>query len=93
MRVFFRGSYRVTGRVQGVGFRYSTLHHANRIGLTGFVRNLPDGSVEAVAEGTAEQLDVFESFLKEGPSLSRVEHLSIARVETDNREYRNFSVH
>ena len=42
---------RFTGTVQGVGFRYSTLHLANRLGLAGWVRNKEDGSVEVVAEG------------------------------------------
>ena len=45
------------GRVQGVGFRFTTHRMANRHQLTGFVRNLPDGSVEMLAQGTAEDID------------------------------------
>ena len=44
------------GRVQGVGFRYTTHRAANRYGLTGFVRNLPDASVEALMQGTAPNI-------------------------------------
>jgi len=90
--VFFRGYYRVTGRVQGVGFRYTTFHKARAIDVTGFVRNLSDGSVEAEAEGTAAQLEALEAFLRTGPSASRVDALSVRRTETDHREYRDFSI-
>ena len=48
-----------SGRVQGVGFRYTTCHVANRFAVTGYVRNLPDGRVELVAEGEPGELDNF----------------------------------
>ena len=51
-----------SGQVQGVGFRFTTKKIADKLGLTGFVRNLPDGKVEAVCEGKASVLD---EFLKE----------------------------
>ena len=47
------------GRVQGVGFRYTTCSAADRFDVTGYVRNLPDGRVELVAEGTERELDLF----------------------------------
>ncbi|MDD4956753.1 MAG: acylphosphatase [Candidatus Omnitrophica bacterium] len=47
------------GTVQGVGFRFTALNAAKRSGVSGFVRNLPDGSVEAVCEGTGNQIDAF----------------------------------
>ncbi len=47
------------GDVQGVGFRYTACRVANGFAITGYVRNLPDGSVECVAEGTAEEIDAF----------------------------------
>jgi acylphosphatase len=50
---------RYTGRVQGVGFRYTTQRLAERFPVGGYVRNLPDGSVELVAEGVAEAVDAF----------------------------------
>ena len=58
----------LSGRVQGVGFRYFTLDAARREGLHGYVTNRDDGSVEAVAEGDAESLERFERALRRGPS-------------------------
>ena len=67
----------VSGRVQGVGFRYFALDAARRDGLQGYVTNRDDGSVEAVAEGEAEALERFERALRRGPSRSRVEHVLV----------------
>ena len=58
---------RVDGAVQGVGFRYSTVHQARRLGLCGYVRNLWNGMVEVVAEGQQEKLQQFERWLRRGP--------------------------
>ena len=52
------------GRVQGVGFRYYAVNKANQLGLTGWVRNLPDGSVEMEAQGYEEQIDELIIFLQ-----------------------------
>ncbi|CUU35847.1 MAG: acylphosphatase [Fimbriimonadales bacterium] len=58
----------VYGRVQGVGFRWFVQEHATRLGLTGYVRNLPDGSVEVVAEGEESALrTLLEQVLRVGP--------------------------
>jgi acylphosphatase len=57
----------VRGRVQGVGFRATTLSEARKLGLAGWVRNRIDGSVEVEAEGPAEALETFLSFLRRGP--------------------------
>jgi acylphosphatase len=62
----------VTGYVQGVGFRWFVMRRARSLGLTGWVRNLPDGSVEAWAEGDEEALTNLESLLRLGPSSSTV---------------------
>lgn len=64
--------YLVTGRVQGVGFRWWTARLAEGIGVIGWVRNRPDGAVEIEAWGDAEQLDHFERRLLEGPPGARV---------------------
>ena len=64
--------YLVTGRVQGVGYRYFVLREAERLGLAGFARNLPDGRVEVVAEGTEEVLGHLEARLRAGPSFASV---------------------
>jgi acylphosphatase len=75
MRVARR--YLVSGRVQGVGFRYFAQDVANREGLTGYVRNLPNGSVEVTAEGDDESLRRFEAALWRGPSHARVENVEV----------------
>lgn len=64
--------YVVTGRVQGVGYRYFVLREAERLGLAGFARNLPDGGVEVVAEGPEEALGELEARLRRGPSFASV---------------------
>ena len=60
------------GRVQGVGFRYAACDEAERLGLTGWVRNLPNGDVEALACGDSEALQAFERWLWKGPRAARV---------------------
>ena len=70
----------VSGRVQGVGFRYFALDAARRDGLQGYVTNRDDGCVEAVAEGEAEALERFERALRRGPSRSRVEHVMVEEL-------------
>jgi acylphosphatase len=57
----------IDGRVQGVSFRYYTVRRARDLGLTGYVRNEPDGSVTVVAEGPRSDLDELLSFLRVGP--------------------------
>lgn len=69
---------RVYGRVQGVGFRAFTQRRAGQLGLSGWVRNEPDGSVRVVAEGPRSTLRQFLDYLHQGPGVGRVE-----RVETD----------
>ena len=63
--------YRIRGRVQGVGYRYFTRRIALRLGVRGFVRNLPDGDVEVHAEGDGEVLQEFRFELERGPVSSR----------------------
>jgi acylphosphatase len=58
---------RVTGRVQGVGFRWSAVREARRLGLRGWVRNADDGSVEVEAEGPPADLEAFLAWLRTGP--------------------------
>jgi len=73
--------YVISGRVQGVGFRFFTEAAAAREALHGWVRNLPDGRVEIVAEGDAEALQRFERHMRHGPPGARIE-----RVEVDHTE-------
>ena len=70
--------YLITGRVQGVGYRYFALREAQELGVAGFARNLPDGRVEVVAEGADQALADFEARLREGPSFAQVEGLDRA---------------
>jgi len=72
--------YLVTGRVQGVGYRYFVLREAERLGLAGFTRNLPDGRVEVVAEGPEEVLGQLDTRLRSGPSFARVDGVERAAV-------------
>jgi acylphosphatase len=68
----------VSGRIQGVNFRFYTRVAAKEIGVTGWVRNRTDGTVEVVAEGTQQQLEQFVQFLNVGPASARV-----SQVQTD----------
>jgi acylphosphatase len=70
----------VRGRVQGVGFRASTASEARHLGVSGWVRNLPDGNVEVLAEGSAEAVDALLAWLAHGPPGARVTGVDIADV-------------
>lgn len=81
---------RVCGRVQGVGFRYSAIREAHRLGIRGWVRNAANGDVEVWAEGDQKQLAAFLSWLHRGPEFSRVDS-----VETQDKQpagYYDFGV-
>jgi len=69
--------YVMTGRVQGVGFRFFAEAAALREGVHGWVRNLPDGRVEAFLEGDAEAIDRVEAALRRGPSSSRIDEVTV----------------
>ncbi len=68
---------RIYGQVQGVFFRASTEAEARRLGLTGWVRNCPDGSVEDVAEGPRAKLENLVVWCRHGPAHARVDHVEI----------------
>jgi acylphosphatase len=69
--------YLISGRVQGVGFRYFAEDAALREGIHGWVRNLPDGRVEAAADGDAEALMRFERAIRQGPRGAQVEDVEV----------------
>ena len=71
-----RARLTVSGRVQGVFYRVSAAQQAERLGLTGWVRNLPDGRVEAVVQGAEEPVEAMIEWCREGPS-----HAEVTEVE------------
>jgi len=81
---------RVSGRVQGVGFRYYAAHVAQGMGLTGSVRNTPEGGVEAVAEGEEAKLHEFLVALHHGPHAAEVTEVATAWSESTG-EFQGFS--
>ncbi len=81
----------VSGKVQGVWYRASTVEEARRLGLTGWVRNLPDGRVEIVAEGPKERLEELIAWCHEGPPLAVVDRVDVV-WETATGEFPDFSI-
>lgn len=72
---------KITGHVQGVGFRYFSHKKANELGIKGWVRNSTDGSVVIVAQGNEFDINTFIDFLKIGPRLSNVSHISKVKMK------------
>ena len=83
--------YIVSGRVQGVGFRFFAIRAARRLGVVGSVRNLPDGTVEAIAEGPAEAVAEFRAELWRGPSYAQVTAVDESDLKPSGR-YKGFDV-
>jgi acylphosphatase len=81
----------VIGRVQGVGYRYYAEDEANRLGLTGYVRNKPDKSVEVVVEGDRKVLEGFLALLRIGPSGGAVSDVIFTFVPATD-EFYDFSI-
>ncbi|MGB3403949.1 MAG: acylphosphatase [Microcoleaceae cyanobacterium] len=74
---FIRVHVWISGRVQGVGYRFSTLHQARQRDLNGWVRNLPDGRVEAVFEGTLTNIEEMIQWCHHGPSAAKPENVGV----------------
>jgi acylphosphatase len=77
--------YIVTGRVQGVGFRWFVEHAAVLLGLSGWVRNRADGSVEVLASGSREKLHDLYTELRKGPRASRVDNVEVEDTAPDTK--------
>jgi acylphosphatase len=84
--------YFVSGIVQGVGFRYFTQDEAERLHLSGFVRNLRDGRVEVYAIGAAENLARLRTLIERGPRGAMVQHIAEESAEVNLRFTEEFSI-
>lgn len=86
-----RAHVKIQGRVQGVYFRASTVRQAQDLGLTGWVRNCADGSVEAVAEGSRDQIELLIAWCHQGPPGAQVSNVTV-QWDTAQNVLRGFSV-
>ena len=82
----------ITGRVQGVGFRWFVKRTAVRLDLAGWVRNRPDGSVEVAAEGASEAMIALRRALAEGPDGAHVTEIAEVRAESLDTLTRPFAI-
>ena len=80
----------IYGKVQNVGFRFYTRRKAKETGITGFVRNQPDGSVYVEAEGQPEKLDEFISWCKTGPPWANVKDISVQDCTV--QDFKDFTI-
>ena len=86
-----RVSVIVRGRVQGVAFRQSTVARALDLGVSGWVRNLPDGSVEGLFEGAESAVNALVAWCRQGPPAALVEQVEV-RQETCTGEFADFTI-
>ncbi len=82
----------ISGRVQGVGFRWFVLREAERLGVTGWARNLWDGRVEVMGQGTLSMLHEFQKGLHKGPLLSSVEKVEKSEVTSEVSTFKSFEI-
>ncbi len=82
----------ISGRVQGVSFRFFTQENAKKLGLQGWVRNLADGRVEALVFGPTEKLKLFAELLAIGPTRAKVTSIEQKVVETQ-QSMKEFKIH
>lgn len=82
----------VSGKVQGVGFRMSTLQKARQIGVNGYVRNLTNGDVKIVAFGETEKVDTLKKWAEFGPPSSVVNNLEVNVIADDGEQFEGFEI-
>ncbi|OZI55051.1 acylphosphatase [Bordetella genomosp. 5] len=82
----------VRGKVQGVGYRHATVRRAHLVGATGWVQNMEDGTVEALIQGTPDQVDQMLEWLRRGPPAAVVTDIETRRDDTEKR-FRHFAQH
>lgn len=86
-----RAKVLLDGHVQGVGLRYFTQEKATELGLSGFIRNLTDGRVEVIFEGTADKVEDLLDWFQDGVSKARIDTIALRYEEPEGR-FSNFSV-
>ena len=84
--------FRVTGRVQGVGFRWFVMRVADGLEVAGYVRNLPDGQVEVCAKGTPEALETLEQQLARGPRGAIVDAVEKHKLSHEIEQLNSFEI-
>lgn len=82
----------ISGRVQGVGFRWFVLRRAEELGVVGWARNLPDGRVEVCGVGTLEVLARFDGVLREGPRLAIVDNVEKYNCPHEVDAFKSFDI-
>ena len=82
----------VSGFVQGVGYRRFVRHNAIKLGLTGWIKNLPDNRVEAVFVGSKEQIDKIISICEKGPFLSEVKDVVVEWEDQSAEVFKTFEI-
>jgi len=83
---------KITGRVQGVGFRYFTRQNAADLNVKGWVKNMPDGSVETVIAGEPANVEEMKKRLEEGPRSARVDQIEELSQDGITETFQDFSV-
>jgi acylphosphatase len=81
---------RVSGRVQGVGFRYHTMQIAMANDIKGFIKNMPDSSVYIEATGNDDEIELFIEWCRNGPKWAFVENVEV--TETNNKPFLGFTI-
>lgn len=81
----------VSGRVQGVGYRFFAVKAAKKYRIKGTVQNLPDATVRIVCTGNTDKMQLFINTLRKGPFMASVDNLSIKQIDT-NEEFRDFEI-
>ena len=87
-----RAHLRIHGTVQGVSFRAYAREQARRLTLKGWVRNLPDGDVEAIAEGPPAEVEAFLAWCEKGPPEAEVESVTLSDPEPATGEFSSFEI-
>jgi acylphosphatase len=86
----YHKNIRISGRVQGVGFRYAARNMASSSGIRGFVKNLSNGDVLIEAEGNQAEIDTFIAWCRQGPPRARVDHVDISESQVSG--YQEFFI-